>query len=284
MSIASRRVIAVTPAGRRRYMALLLSFTHREHLAGFIDEHHLTVNTTDIADVEWCKRVAEQFPFVKLDWLPKGQAGGWHNIHKMFIHCIDPDTIYIRLDDDIIYIAPDAIWRLVQFRLENPGYFLAFANTINNAICSHLHYRMGILDWPAMPGYDCMDAIGWNNPAFAEHAHRTFLGRLENGTVDRYRFSRWEVGNHERFSINAFAFRGEDFAAFKGAVKQDEEPWLTQVKTVECGKINAICGESIMSHFAFYTQRDHIDNTDILARYRDVAWRECPDSHGILGL
>jgi hypothetical protein len=287
MSFASHKVIAVTPAGRRRYLALLLAYTHREHQAGIIDEHRLFMNTIESADIDWCVKIADspEFKgFLRLEFPPRGHQGGWQNIHRMFLSCVDYDSLYVRLDDDIVYAAPDALWQLLEFRLEHPRYFIVFPNIINNAICSHLHHRMGILDWPELPGYECMDQLGWNNAKFAEATHRSFLGSLAARTIDRYKFPQWDLTLRERFSINVFCFKGNTFAGFNGSVNKDEEPWLATMKPAELGMINTICGKSIFSHMAFYTQRSHLDSTDILSLYREVARRECPDAPKILEL
>lgn len=275
------KVVVFTPAGRRKYLEVLLPYIFRDR--ALIDEYHFWLNTNNEEDATFCREVAEASGgFIKVVEADKsipvidGMYG--YSIYRFYKDCVEPDTVYVRLDDDIVFVERGAIRKLVNFRIVNPGYFLVFANIINNAICGHIHQRMGML--PAkdgkLVGYDCLDPVGWSDPDFAEHTHRCFLDAYNTKHLDGYKFNRWELYMLERFSIGCFAFLGSEFAEFAGQVGEDEEQWLSQVKPGAIGRANAICGESLVSHFAFYTQRDHLETTDILEQYRQISMVECP--------
>ena len=146
-----------------------------------------------------------------------------------------------------------------------------FANTVNNAISSHLHQRFGAIDSSlGLAGYHCMDDIGWRVPRFAEHAHRSFLRSYEDGLSERFIFPDWVLFYFERYSINCFSFFGSDFSSFGGRVGQDEEQWLSVEYPREKGRMNVICGNAVVAHFAFHTQREYLDRTDLLHRYTAI--------------
>jgi hypothetical protein len=65
---------------------------------------------------------------------------------------------------------------------------------------------------------------------------------------------------------------GRDFASFGGVVPTtcDEEEWLTVVKPSQLGRVNAICGGAIVSHFSFFPQRQYLTKTDLLHEYTSV--------------
>lgn len=267
------KVIAVTPAGRSRYLKILLNYVLRDYLQGVIDEWHLWMNTVIDDDIQYCRSLAEKFNFIKLVeadpeiTITEGKHG--YSIYQFYRNCVDENTVYVRLDDDIVFIEENAIKKLVDFRIENPGYFLVFANIINNAICSHLHQRFGML--PSydgrLVGYHCLDPLAWETPEFAEYVHRVFLNHYLNNNLEGYKFNRWELYMLERYSINCFAFFGKDFAEFGGRVGEDEEFWLSQIKPEAIGRANVICGQSLVSHFSFFTQREFLDQTDLLEQY-----------------
>ena len=57
-----------------------------------------------------------------------------HSIYHFFKEYTDPNTIYLRFDDDICYIAPDAINNLLNFRIEHPEFFLVYPVIVNNSM------------------------------------------------------------------------------------------------------------------------------------------------------
>lgn len=266
------KCVVVTPAGRQRYMELLLPYILKEK--DFIDEYRIWVNTKNENDIQYFHSLKEKYPdLITLDFSadidPKKGEGGWA-IHHFFKNTIDENTIYIRLDDDIVWLEDNFIQNLYNFRKQNPQYFLVYGNIINNAIIDHLHQRFGCLETDFKIGYNCMDSIGWENPHVAELKHRAFLNSLQLGTIDTYKFKKWVLHHYERVSINGISWFGSEFAKFNGSVGLDEEQWLAVDKPKEIQKLNAICGSAMCSHFAFYTQRQHMDSTNILEEYKNL--------------
>ena len=263
------KCVVVTPAGRQRYMELLIPYILRERF--FIDEYRIWVNTKNSADIQYFYSLKEKYPdFITLDFAadidPK--KGEICAIHKFFKNAIDKDAIYIRLDDDIVWLESDFIKNIYRFRKDNPQYFLVYGNIVNNAIVDHIHQRFGCLEMDLKIGYACMDSVGWENPHVAEFKHRAFLMSLRSGAINNYKFSKWVLHHYERVSINAISWFGSEFAKFNGFVGLDEEQWLAVDKPQEMQKFNVICGSAMCSHFAFYPQRQHMDSTNILDEYK----------------
>src|SRR5262245_15255943 len=123
------KVVSVTPFGRRRYVSLLDHYLRRAR--GIIDEHHFWVNTKNDADVEWLRSCVATAPdFYRTIEIDQPYEDFWTlRIHTFFHQYPNaPDTIFIRFDDDIVWIESQAIERLLAFRVANPRYFLVFAN------------------------------------------------------------------------------------------------------------------------------------------------------------
>lgn len=267
-----RRVVVVTPAGRRRYLELLVPQVLA--MRGVVDEYRLWLNTTDADDLAYCKRLAAEHPdFIRLERLPTGAAcEGNLSIYRFFKACTDPGTVYVRLDDDIVLLDTlDAFKAMLDFRLDHPEFFLVYGCILNNAMISHVQQRMMRLDSDSrLCGYQCMDPIGWSSPDFAERLHRTILRRVgEDSGLKAFRMPPWRLHfPKERVSINCISWLGSEFAAFSGAVGKDEEQWLSVDKPAQLHRCNCIFGGFVCVHYAFYTQRAHLDATDILASYR----------------
>src|SRR5262245_14409985 len=228
------KIIAVTPAGRKEYIELLVRYLLRDR--GLVDEYHLWLNTPDHEDLEYLRNLEQSHPgYISCKerdpniYLDMNHAG--LSIFQFFRYCTEPNTVYVRLDDDICYINRGALRELIDFRIRHREYFLVSANIVNNALCSYLHQRMGIIDLgKGVSGYLCTDSTGWRDPRFAEHVHRTFFRHYDAGTIDTYKFPRWELSTNERFSINCISWLGEEFQKFSGVVGVAEEEWLSRIK------------------------------------------------------
>jgi hypothetical protein len=263
--------IIVTPGGRKSYLEILLRYLIRAKNDREFDQWVLWVNTKNSEDLEYMDSLAEQYDFIETRPLPIPYDGSW-SIHAFFPECVEEDTVYVRLDDDIVFIEPGAIDRLIQFRLNNPQYFLVIGNIVNNAILTYIHQHLGAIGRTfGTTAYACLADLGWKKPAFAHYVHREFLSQLNNGNIDRFRFPQWILHNFERVSINCISWLGSDFKQFGGKVDRNEEPWLTVDKPMSLKRPNCIFGELLFAHYAFFSQRPELDWTDILPRYEAIA-------------
>ncbi|KAJ9638748.1 hypothetical protein H2201_008829 [Coniosporium apollinis] len=104
---------------------------------GMMDKVIWLENTNKETDIEALKGLLASESDYEHRFAKKvgGYSGLWDSL--------DADTMYIKLDDDIVYVADDAIPRLIQYRLENPRPFLVSANVINNPALSWVHTRLG---------------------------------------------------------------------------------------------------------------------------------------------
>ena len=278
----NKRIVAVTPAGRKSYLEVLAPYIFAKR--GVIDEWHLWINTAKEQDVSYCRYLHDLDPtFVRLVPRPEVEPTTRPLPQPPFFrHAIDLDTVYIKFDDDICWVAGDAVEQLWRFRQENPQYFLVMANTVCNGVCAAIHQRNGSMSFLVDGEIVRMDRH-WDNklyrsPRIAEYVHRTFIEDLLSGDVAKYRFPEYPLDNYENFSINCIAWDGADFAEFGGKVKgDDEERWLCTTKTRELGRKNCVCGDALVAHFGFYTHRKpfcgeqaEIDQR-ILAAYRRLA-------------
>ena len=274
------KIVGVTPAGRKKYLEILIPYLLQNR--NIIDTHIFWINTTNQEDIEYIKSICERFPsFFKYE-ISKVPINGNKSIAHFFLDCQDENTIYIRFDDDICFIDKNAIFNLVNFRLNNPKYFLVFGNIINNAICNYINQQTNSL--PKEVGnltYDCYCKESWINPKIAINVHRKFLEDVRIGSIESYKFDKWVLKDYEGFSINFMSWFGKEFKMFNGEVggfvkklnkELEEEPWLTGYKPKQIKKLNCICGDSIVSHFAFYTQRDTIESTtNLLEQYKKLS-------------
>ena len=257
------QLVAVTPAGRRRYLEVLAAHVLAE---GAVDRWELWANTDDPADLAWMDALAAREPRVRVvrgSWPLEGTL----SIHRYYRGCADPGTVYVRLDDDVAWAAPGAIRKLAERRVADPAPFILYGNTLNNALTTHLHQRAGRLPATPAAGYACLDPVGWRDGPFAVALHRAFLADPNP--------AKWTLPDHdltayERCSVNVVSWLGADLIGCD--VGRDEEVWLACDEPERRGRPNRIAGDCLFAHFAFFTQRPAVDAAaDVLAGYRKLA-------------
>lgn len=288
MAYRGHKVVAVTPAGRERVMSILLDNLSRfRHI---IDEYQVWFNADEdqVEDRKWLRSLPETYDWVRLVELKgKRLKPKQMNTGKFYTNTIDEDTIYIRFDDDIVYIDDNFFYNILDFRIDNPDYFLVFANIWNNAILSYIHQQIGnIPDQPVVKDAYCMDPVAWESGSFAESIHEILIEHIENDTTSELFFGKTELIDAKRFSISCFAFFGKDFAKFDGIVGYkdgellyDEEIWLTEVHTVTEDLLSVICGSALVAHYSFFSQRPYLDKTDILEEYKRIGRSKLSESY-----
>ena len=175
--------------------------------------------------------------------------------------CTAPDTIYARFDDDICYVAADAIANWRRCREANVVPFLVLGNIVNNAVCSHSHQQAGLIptSWGTVEN-ECMDAIGWKSSVFARRLHYQFLSDIERGEQARWQDVAIETDGMSRFSINAISWFGRDLSELAELKidEIDEEPFLTEEVPARLGRPNVVCSGALFGHYAYYTQRKYL--------------------------
>ncbi|NUT50097.1 MAG: hypothetical protein HOV94_22720, partial [Saccharothrix sp.] len=267
-----------------RTYSLLIKYLQRDYEAGVIDEAWLYMNTDPVGqegDVAYAHELAEQFDWVKLKHRPEGINLG--NLPKQrytglaYREMTDRDTVYVRLDDDVIYLHDNAIENLVRARLDMPAPVAVFPIIFNNAICSHFLQacQKVPMEWGQV-GLYCMDPVGWASGPFAVKLHELLLSHIEAGTVeDLYLYQDFPIQPGTQFSVSCFASLGSMYADLPNGpgilVPDEEESFHTVHQPLATGVPNILRGNAIVSHWSFFTQHPFLNSTDLLDRYRELA-------------
>lgn len=249
--------VVVTPAGRRRYLEKLV--VHLEKQRSDFKEWHLWVNTDDADDIQYLNDLEAAHEWIKLVHVDnidpvKGKHYDASNIHKFFHYTNDENTVYIRLDDDIVWLEDNFVKNLVAFRLENPDYFLVYANIVNNCVIDHIHQKIGALEnfKYGHIDYDCL-GNAWRKCGPAHEIHTRFIEARKNGTTEIWKFEQWVLEENERVSINAICWLGPSFKGI--SVGRKEEEWLATDYPKQAGLKNVVFGKALCVHLGFFPQR-----------------------------
>lgn len=268
------RIVVNTAAGRRRYMQYLLPYIVSSKV---VDRYDIWINTHNGADIEFFKQIAKQYPMVNLVWQPDGVVNGNSTINAFYKACTEPDTIYFKLDDDIIWMEPGLIEKMVQFRVENPLYFLVSPLVVNNSLSTYLLQLEEKIKFHEYYNSSASHPILWKSGQFASELHAWFINNyLKPQKWNELHFGKKEMGM-TRFSINAILWFGDEMRKFSGIVPGDDEEFMSCIYPTKQGMSNAWNGDAIVSHFAFFTQREQLDRQNILEQYGEILdseWRQ----------
>ena len=264
------KIVCVTPAGRRRYMRLLAPQILASPL---VDRYDVWVNTEAPRDLAFFDALAKIDPRVRLVAQPDSAVNESFSIGAFHRLAVDADTIYIRFDDDVVWLQPDFFERHLDFRIANPDYLLTMPLIVNNAVCTALLEETGKVGLSRPVRYNAFDKIGWSDGQFAEAVHAMFLDLVEAGGWGRLHGGAYPIALN-RFSINCICWFGHDIAAHPGMIGEEEEYDWTIKSSTATGRANCFATDTVVAHYAFFSQRSHMDRLPALARYEAWLMRE----------
>jgi hypothetical protein len=175
------------------------------------------------------------------------------------------DAVFLKCDDDIVYVDVDKLNDFIEFRRANPEYFVVSANVVNNGVCAFLQQSAGAI--PEEVGHFEHPPGGfggslWLSAERATALHDFFLKRerkylpLPSASVD------W----NERQSINFIAWLGKDLVHM-ALPKSDDEYALTVGLPTFLGRPSAIYSDFTVSHLSFGPQENGLDLDRLLDGY-----------------
>ena len=272
------KIVICIAAGRREHLEILKKIIqpYRE----VVDKVHLWMNTLDFLDRNFIKRMSWDDPWFEVIKLNDDNqiidtSILWHSVCKFYKFAMDFETIYIKADDDIV-VVDDLVHfkQFLDFRIDNPQCFLVSANVLNNAILTREHQLNDHFSQSSgLVGRDSHDKLGMYNGPFAEDLHRQIIEHVQDQGLRYFDLKEKciELTDYARLCINWISWFGADFNDFQGEVPQEDEEWLTTVKTKELQRSIRVCPTFQVVHFAFSSQRKHLSATDLLVRYKQLA-------------
>lgn len=126
---------------------------------GLLDEIRFVMHTKDRQDQLWLEDLVRNhglesqyiFQYEQTDdenWELFGSG-----FRQIWSTMTDPDTIYVKIDDDMMFIHPQAVSEMVRTVIEHPEAHSVVANIVNNAFTYWHHHRGGAV-YPYLPEQD----------------------------------------------------------------------------------------------------------------------------------
>jgi len=294
--------ILITFAGRRKFLEIL--FKYIDKYSHHIDEYHIYAATNVKEDLDFIKEYSDNRDFVKVFWSDREDPIYlWNECYK---NSKDEDSVYLKLDDDIVFLEENLFTDFINFRIENKEYPIIYPLIINNSFMSWLLQKeMGFQfsdrsffgeRWESVshlienyininnsipdriinviPEEYVLCPVGWGNVDFSKSVHETFLNALESNNLSIFRKSSdtgFELKHPYPVSINCCSWLGSGLKRYTdkfGDVWQDE-PWLSVYLPILEKKNNYVYSGTIVSHFSYYIQQNGLLSSNILDRYKN---------------
>ncbi|MDE8342304.1 MAG: hypothetical protein POG24_00615, partial [Acidocella sp.] len=184
-------------------------------------------------------------------------------------HLYYGNDLFLKCDDDIVFIDLNGLKKFIDFRAQNEEYFIISANVINNGVCAQFQQRDGIIPKSLMELHlppDGMCGSLWSNATDAQKLHNYFIDNFELFLDKQTMVIPW----NQRISINFVTWLGKDFTHISEIMLDDEE-YLSYQGRWRSGKENAIFTPFIVSHLSFFSQENGIDVAEIIEAYKVFA-------------
>lgn len=279
------KVVIVTPAGREEYLSFFKKFIYRKMEEGLVDHWQLWQNTVKPSDIANLAQMEAENDKVKRyfigDIVPTYNNCDPQRSCEFFNkYCQDDYTIYIRFDDDIVWVEEGALEKMLIARIEHPEAFIIYPNVINSTTVSAWQQDIGAIDKTAGdlrekanypvgdPNHIYLNEFAYTDSGFINHIHETFQKRYADGTLSAYYLPSKSLEDYQRFSICSICFWGKDHLQ----VGSLEEQWLAWEEPEKTGRPVYFVGDALMVHFSYHTQVDHLraNKPEFLEFYKSI--------------
>lgn len=135
------KIVGLIFYGRRDRAAILDCYLKNNLVknGGWLDEVVWGINTEDTDDLAWLDDLLPTTPaYRKVELDDKSYFGLWNE-------SVQAGNIYIKLDDDVVYIDDDAIPLIVNTLVTNKEAVIVSANMVNSPELNWLQYRTGAI-------------------------------------------------------------------------------------------------------------------------------------------
>lgn len=278
-------------AGRQQTMELLMPQIKSE----YIDEIIIAKNTNNVSDLNYLDTLQSKFKKIKYIELPKEIKKVRHKAWKYLYRFMqDEDSIYFKMDDDVIYIEPGYFEKTLKFRCEHPEYLCIFPVIVNNPYCCTLLKEHPLMFAKDLSKYD-LQKMYFYSAKYGAKLHEFFLfdTEAERWKIPNHEFGREAVlfknKNHEevvtrmvdwayaiRPGINSICYFGKMFKKIDVAKRinacYSDELFLMYNVLKDTNLKHCILGSTLVSHFAFSGQEGLRDRKDILKQYEKLIY------------
>lgn len=162
------------------------------------------------------------------------------------------DDVFLKCDDDIIYIDVDQFKGYIDCIKRNPQYFFISANVVNNGICAYLQQKAKSIP-EEVDHFECppngLYGSLWANGGKATKLHEFFVAQQGKTLPLEQELVEWDA----RIFINFIGWTG-DKLRYMHFPQGDDEGMLAVLLPKFLNKKIAVYSNFTVSHLSFFTQ------------------------------
>ena len=133
----------------RRHTVEILDCYLRKNLVkngGWLDEIHFLINTPVQEDLDWIASLLPQVPEYRGIYMAEGtDMRDFESVWRQGLQH-SSDDLYVKVDDDLVYLSPTAIEEVVTSLLTHPEAFIVLGNLIDSAALGWVHHHHGAIN------------------------------------------------------------------------------------------------------------------------------------------
>ena len=257
---------------------------------GILDKIVFNVKTDNKIDLEYLDSILKQ----NKSYFEKRVFPANYDYKELYDNLPDEDLIF-KIDDDIVFIAPNTFEDMVKEYLINNLIVLS-ANVINHPLLSHVHARM----MAPIPFYEKKDnrtwtkdedsntldrsecgfgdygpfSRWWSNGKCAAIVHESFFVNARNNKLSNYNFLKWDFhqGGYGRWSINFVLFKGKYVHQLKRLFpNMEDEVAISHEIPKKYDRHSYSLGSALAVHFSYFIQYGYLKSTRLLQRYDEFS-------------
>ncbi|KAK8914951.1 hypothetical protein H634G_09873 [Metarhizium anisopliae BRIP 53293] len=233
--VTAPKIIGLVFFGRRATVSILDCYLKRNLVSngGLLDEVVWLQRTNDDEDLALLDRLLESEPQYSRQVIDDANAYDFASSYNI----IDDGNMYIKIDDDIVFIEDNAIPSIVCTKLARPDFYVVSANVVNQPMISWIHWNLGAVrpylpetngeypapepghqvDWrasalPSWRGPSDVNASYWSSPDNKKHRWLPVRGKsdhvLDKTPIMETQYDafgtglqRWQVAAQEHYSF-----------------------------------------------------------------------------------
>ena len=238
------------------------------------DEIHIWFTPRNEEDARWIEsevpKMSEKIKIIKVSDNPF-PPNDFRCFSAFYAQDCEEDSVYLRLDDDLVWMSENAIDQIFDFRIQHPEYFLVSPTIINNILTYFMHKdkisfseeEISRLENECYNYHSEKDCYWFTKPNFAIQAHEMIFKNID--CIDKLHTETRVFPT--KYSINAISFFGMDMKTISPFYEWDE-PYLSYTVPKNLKLNNCVMGNTFISHYSFGPQFPEVDKTDILDKYR----------------
>lgn len=128
----NQRIIGMVFAGRKEYVSILDCYLQRNLVrnGGWLDEVMWVMRTNKTSDIVYLDELTDRVPEYSQHHVFDEEQDEIKPPRKAYKLC-HPNTLYVKIDDDVLFMEDHAISKIIQRKIDNPNYLIVSANVVN---------------------------------------------------------------------------------------------------------------------------------------------------------